>query len=206
MRRRIWSWVLAQKVKKKNIGISISCDGVCLTLINIKSKLMEFYLSNETIKRSKFKKIKLQLKVMSFSRLRMWLFFGNLLDYLIISTFSHTGMIIDGNVLVKLGIKPFFPMCQFLECLRLVFEGVNHDHPASFCGRVEGGERATSRSRKWARYVCLLLRLFTGQRSHDYSSAKTDKRTSCNDFNSFLICQNHGSLKVPVFDREKRLR
>ena len=46
------------KVKKKNIGISISCDGVCLTLINNKNKLMEFYLSNETIKRSKFKNIK----------------------------------------------------------------------------------------------------------------------------------------------------
>ena len=33
------------KVAKKNIGISISCDGVCLTLINIKNRLMEFYLS-----------------------------------------------------------------------------------------------------------------------------------------------------------------
>tara|TARA_Y100000590_G_scaffold162066_1_gene185756 strand:- start:430 stop:1020 length:591 start_codon:yes stop_codon:yes gene_type:complete len=43
------------KVTKKDIGISISCDGVCLTLINIKSKLMEFYLSNETVNRSKFK-------------------------------------------------------------------------------------------------------------------------------------------------------
>ncbi len=45
------------KVKKKDIGISISCDGVCLTLISIKNNLMEFYLSNETIKRSKFKNI-----------------------------------------------------------------------------------------------------------------------------------------------------
>jgi len=45
------------KIKKKDIGISIACDGVCLTLINIKNKLMEFYLSNETIKRSKFKNI-----------------------------------------------------------------------------------------------------------------------------------------------------
>ena len=45
------------KISKKDIGISISCDGVCLTLININNKLMEFYLSNETIKRSKFKKI-----------------------------------------------------------------------------------------------------------------------------------------------------
>ena len=46
------------KISKKDIGMSISCDGACLTLININNKLMEFYLSNETIKRSKFKKIK----------------------------------------------------------------------------------------------------------------------------------------------------
>ena len=46
------------KISKKDIGISISCDGVCLTLININNKLMEFYLSNETIQRSKFKKSK----------------------------------------------------------------------------------------------------------------------------------------------------
>ena len=45
------------KITKKDIGISISCDGVCLTLINVKKKLMEFYLSKETIKRSKFKNI-----------------------------------------------------------------------------------------------------------------------------------------------------
>ena len=47
------------KLSKKNIGISISCDGVCLTLISINKNLMEFYLSNETIKRSKFKKIQI---------------------------------------------------------------------------------------------------------------------------------------------------
>ena len=46
------------KISKKDIGMSISCDGVCLTLINISNKLMEFYLSNETIKRTKFKKTK----------------------------------------------------------------------------------------------------------------------------------------------------
>ena len=45
------------KVTKKDIGVSIACDGVCLTLISIKKKVMEFYLSNETIKRSKFKYI-----------------------------------------------------------------------------------------------------------------------------------------------------
>ena len=42
------------RLTKKDIGISISCDGVCLTLINIKKKLLEFYLSKETMKRSKF--------------------------------------------------------------------------------------------------------------------------------------------------------
>ena len=46
------------KLSKKDIGISIACDGVCLTLITFKNKVMEFYLSNETIKRSKFKDIK----------------------------------------------------------------------------------------------------------------------------------------------------
>ena len=46
------------KLSKKNIGLSISCDGVCLTLINIKNKIMEFYLSRETIERSKFKFLK----------------------------------------------------------------------------------------------------------------------------------------------------
>ena len=44
-------------VKSKDLGISISCDGVCLTLISKKNKILEFYLSNETLNRSKFKKI-----------------------------------------------------------------------------------------------------------------------------------------------------
>ena len=46
------------KISKKDIGLSVACDGVCLTLISYKSKLMEFYLSKETINRSKFKHIK----------------------------------------------------------------------------------------------------------------------------------------------------
>ena len=46
------------KLSKNNIGISIACDGTCLTLIGFKKNLMEFYLSNETLNRSKFKNIK----------------------------------------------------------------------------------------------------------------------------------------------------
>ena len=45
-------------LKTKDIGVSISCDGVCLTLISVRKSIMEFYLSNETIKRSRFRFLK----------------------------------------------------------------------------------------------------------------------------------------------------
>jgi len=51
------------KLSKKDIGISIACDGVCLTLITIKNKIIEFYLSNETIERSKFKFLKINEQI-----------------------------------------------------------------------------------------------------------------------------------------------
>ena len=47
------------KVGRKDIGSSISCDGVCLTLSKIKSGLIFFYISNETLKRSTFSKAKI---------------------------------------------------------------------------------------------------------------------------------------------------
>jgi len=47
------------KLSKNNLGISISCDGVCLTLISYKKNIIEFYLSNETLIKSKFKNIKI---------------------------------------------------------------------------------------------------------------------------------------------------
>jgi riboflavin synthase len=48
------------KLSNNDIGLSIACDGVCLTLISYKLKIMEFYLSNETVIRSKFKYLKLK--------------------------------------------------------------------------------------------------------------------------------------------------
>ena len=51
------------KLSMKDIGVSVACDGVCLTLISIKKRIMEFYLSNETIRRSKFKYIKLNDRI-----------------------------------------------------------------------------------------------------------------------------------------------
>ncbi len=47
------------KLKKKDIGSSISCNGVCLTLVKIKKNLIFFYISNETLKKSNFKNSKI---------------------------------------------------------------------------------------------------------------------------------------------------
>ena len=43
------------KFNKSDIGESVCCDGVCLTLIKIKKSSFLFYLSKETIRRSNFK-------------------------------------------------------------------------------------------------------------------------------------------------------
>ena len=47
------------KFKKSDVGESVCCDGVCLTLIRIKKKSFLFYLSKETLKRSNFKYAKI---------------------------------------------------------------------------------------------------------------------------------------------------
>ena len=46
------------KLSKRDIGSSICCDGVCLTLSNLKKNTSFFYISQETINRSNFKFIK----------------------------------------------------------------------------------------------------------------------------------------------------
>ena len=45
--------------KKSDIGSSICCSGVCLTLTKIEKGLIYFYISHETINRSNFKKTKI---------------------------------------------------------------------------------------------------------------------------------------------------
>ena len=45
------------RFSSKDLGSSISCNGVCLTLTKIKAGLIFFYISNETIKRSNFNNI-----------------------------------------------------------------------------------------------------------------------------------------------------
>ena len=45
--------------KKKDIGSSVCCDGVCLTIVKILKNIVYFYISNETLQRSNFKSLKM---------------------------------------------------------------------------------------------------------------------------------------------------
>jgi riboflavin synthase len=45
--------------KKKEIGSSVSCNGVCLTIVKVLKKNISFYISKETLKKSTFKKCKI---------------------------------------------------------------------------------------------------------------------------------------------------
>jgi|TARA_B100001093_G_scaffold138459_1_gene130962 riboflavin synthase len=46
------------KLNKTEIGSSVCCDGVCLTVIKLKNDIIYFYISNETLKRSNFNLLK----------------------------------------------------------------------------------------------------------------------------------------------------
>ena len=43
----------------KDLGSSVSCNGVCLTIYKIKNNIIYFYISRETLLRSTFKSIKI---------------------------------------------------------------------------------------------------------------------------------------------------
>ena len=47
------------KFNSREIGSSVCCDGVCLTLVKIKKSIIYFYISSETLKRSNFKLLKI---------------------------------------------------------------------------------------------------------------------------------------------------
>ena len=46
------------KFTTSDLGSSVSCNGVCLTVTKIKNKTINFYISKETLKRTNFKFIK----------------------------------------------------------------------------------------------------------------------------------------------------
>ena len=74
-KKSIFIGILTNAVfKKKDLGSSISCNGVCLTLVKINKKKIYFYLSNETLKRSNFRSVKIDQiinleKSLSFGRI-----------------------------------------------------------------------------------------------------------------------------------------
>ena len=43
----------------KDLGSSVCCDGVCLTLVKIKKNIIYFFISKETLKRSNFNNLKI---------------------------------------------------------------------------------------------------------------------------------------------------
>jgi riboflavin synthase len=47
------------KFNQKEIGSSVCCDGACLTLTMVKNNIIYFYISNETLKRTNFKLLKI---------------------------------------------------------------------------------------------------------------------------------------------------
>ena len=51
------------KFKKNDVGSSISCDGVCLTVDQIHKDTIYFYISSETLKRSHFRNIKINQEI-----------------------------------------------------------------------------------------------------------------------------------------------
>ena len=49
--------------KQQDLGSSICCNGVCLTIEKVQKKIVFFYISNETLKRSNFKFLKMNQKI-----------------------------------------------------------------------------------------------------------------------------------------------
>ena len=47
------------KFRYNDLGSSVCCDGVCLTISKIIKNIIYFYISNETLKRSNFKSLKI---------------------------------------------------------------------------------------------------------------------------------------------------
>ena len=103
-------------LKKKDLGSSICCDGVCLTVSKIYKKLIFFYISIETIKRSNFK----HLKINQIINLEKSLVFGQKIS----GHFSQGHVdttaqiikinIIDNSWFIKLKIKEK-KLLKFLE-------------------------------------------------------------------------------------------
>ena len=113
--------------KKKDIGSSICCSGVCLTLAKIKKGLLFFYISNETLKKTNFK----SLKIGRIINLEKSLKYGDLVsgnytqghvDTTAKVIFVH---FIDKSWLVKLKIKDIKLSKYLIEKASITINGVS---------------------------------------------------------------------------------
>ena len=115
------------KFKKKDIGSSICCSGVCLTLSKINKGLIFFYISSETLKRSNFN----QLKIGQIINLEKSLKYGDLVsgNY----TQGHVDTtakvisikLIDKSWLIKLNVKDFKLTKYLIEKASITINGVS---------------------------------------------------------------------------------
>ena len=100
------------KFKKKEIGLSISCDGVCLTLVSYKKKISRFYISNETMIRSKFKTVKILDKI----NLELPIKFGNYISgHFVQGHVDTVGKVIDIKKIGKSKIIKFHINKKFIK-------------------------------------------------------------------------------------------
>ena len=114
------------KLKKKDIGSSICCSGVCLTLAKINKGLIFFYISSETLKRSNF-----ELKIGQIINLEKSLRYGDPVsgNY----TQGHvdtTAKIISINLIdkswsIKLNVKDFKFNKYLIEKASITINGVS---------------------------------------------------------------------------------
>jgi|TARA_B100001971_G_scaffold146487_1_gene135544 riboflavin synthase len=100
------------KFKKNEIGLSISCDGVCLTLVSYKKKISRFYISNETMIRSKFKTVKILDKI----NLELPIKFENYISgHFVQGHVDTVGKVIDIKKIGKSKIIKFYINKKFIK-------------------------------------------------------------------------------------------
>ena len=100
------------KFKKNEICLSISCDGVCLTLVSYKKKISRFYISNETMIRSKF----ITVKILDKINLELPIKLGNYISGHIVQGHVDTvGKVIDIKKIGKSKIIKFHINKKFIK-------------------------------------------------------------------------------------------
>jgi len=115
------------KFKKSDIGESVCCDGVCLTLIRIKKKSFLFYLSKETLNRSNFKYTKIGKYInIEKSLLHGQKISGHYVQGHVDSTAKIKGIfIIDKSWVIKLELKDKKLYKYLVEKASIAINGVS---------------------------------------------------------------------------------